>query len=362
MTVRGPEGAPTIVFVHGLGLSAGSWEAVMGQRADDHRIVAYDLRGHGRSGASAAHDYGISAHAADLDAVLSAVVVGDEGAVLVGHSLGGAVILARAERSLEHVSGVVFVCSAGSVVTVPGLPGTALPRAARQVVRRLWLLVLQVAARVAVRLRRATWLTKVPARWWVFTARDPSPTVDRASSEFLRTDPDVLARTALASVSDDGSRPAPRLRVPALVLHGDRDKQAGEAEVRKLLARLPDGRLVTLRGAGHMLPTTDSAAVAGHVAEWVDHVAGRGPQSPPAPQPMASPHHGAVSRHSSAEFFSAAPALISGVRFEIDEPCGWQACLMLPLGIVDRWLPVRAVVELATSCGRRAPLKPPTGR
>ncbi|MDP9816789.1 alpha/beta fold hydrolase [Spirilliplanes yamanashiensis] len=274
------------MLIHGLGLSSGSWDAVSDRLVGDHRVVTYDLRGHGRSEPSADQDYELSAHAADLDAVLSAVV-GDEGAVLVGHSLGGAVILARAERSLLRIRGAVFVGSAGSAVTVPGLPGTAFPRPVQQAIRRSWLLLLQVGAQVAVRLRGVTWLTKVPARWWVFTAQDPSRAVNRATGEFLRTDPNVLARTALASVSDDGSTRAPLLRVPALILHGDRDKQAGKEDVQKLLGRLPDGQLVTLPGAGHMLPTTDSVAVALHVAEWVHHVAGSAPgsetPSPPVP-------------------------------------------------------------------------------
>jgi pimeloyl-ACP methyl ester carboxylesterase len=43
---------------------------------------------------------------------------------------------------------------------------------------------------------------------------------------------------------------APSLRVPALILHGDRDKEVSSEAAQRLLSRLPDGRLVTLPGAG----------------------------------------------------------------------------------------------------------------
>jgi hypothetical protein len=100
---------------------------------------------------------------------------------------------------------VVFVGSAGSVVTVPGLPGHGLPGTVRQMVRRLWLLGLQAAAHAASGVRGATRLTDLVGRWLVFAPGDPAGAVRAARADFLATDPGVLARKTLASVSDDGS-------------------------------------------------------------------------------------------------------------------------------------------------------------
>ena len=49
-SIEGPANAPTVVLVHGLGMSRDSWGEVPVRLADRHRVVAYDLRGHGASG------------------------------------------------------------------------------------------------------------------------------------------------------------------------------------------------------------------------------------------------------------------------------------------------------------------------
>jgi pimeloyl-ACP methyl ester carboxylesterase len=267
----GPYDAPVVVLVHGLGMSLRSWQQVVGHLADRHRVIAYDLRGHGRSRRSPVGDHSLDSHAADLGVVL-ARMAGDRRAVLVGHSLGGAIILARAEQSLDGVAGAVFAGSAGAVVTVPGLPARELPSRARHALLRVWWTLLTAAAAVVPRVRGSDRPMNAIGRSLVFAPDDPATAVDRARRDFLATDPDVLAETMLSAVRQDGSRRAPHLMVPALILHGDRDKEADTADVHRLLARLPDGVLATLSGKGHMLPTTDSTLVAGHIARWVSHV------------------------------------------------------------------------------------------
>ena len=61
--------------------------------ATDHRVVAVDLRGHGRS--SRAEPYDPVSFASDVHQVLDSLGIGPE-AVLVGHSLGGVVVTAYA--------------------------------------------------------------------------------------------------------------------------------------------------------------------------------------------------------------------------------------------------------------------------
>jgi pimeloyl-ACP methyl ester carboxylesterase len=171
---------------------------------------------------------------------------------------------------------VIFAGSAGSVITMPGLPGQRLPKPVRTGVRRFWLLILTVTAHAATALRPAPRLADTIGRWLIFTSDDPSAAIRTARRDFLATDPRVLARTTLASVSDDGSKLASTLHVPALVLHGDRDKQISDDDIQFLLSRLPDGHLVTLPGAGHMLPLTDPATVAHYITEWTCRVTAAG--------------------------------------------------------------------------------------
>lgn len=84
---------PNLVLVHGITESAASWAPLVGPLAEAHRVVTVDLRGHGASGRGGPYDLGTMA--ADLRQVVEAAGAGDD-AVLVGHSLGGAVVSAYA--------------------------------------------------------------------------------------------------------------------------------------------------------------------------------------------------------------------------------------------------------------------------
>lgn len=81
---------PTVVLVHGITESRESWEPVRERIAARHRVIALDLRGHGRS--STAERYDLEAMAGDVVAVVDAANATRPH--LVGHSLGGAVVSA----------------------------------------------------------------------------------------------------------------------------------------------------------------------------------------------------------------------------------------------------------------------------
>lgn len=263
----GTAGDPPIVLVHGLGLSSRSFGELPERLAADHHVIAYDLRGHGRSAAAA--DYTLEAHAADLVAVLHESVGQDERGLVVGNSLGGGIILAAAGSwDASRVSGVVFAGSGGSGVTVPGLPARGVPDAVAAVALTGWLQVLRLTSRAAKDVRHvepvADWFVRKAA----FTPQSPKDAVARVREDFFATRRRALARTTLASVSHNGVSLASQLDVPVLVLHGDRDPEVPGDEVRRLVDALPDGELVTFPGAGHMLPLTHTDEVAQQVRRW----------------------------------------------------------------------------------------------
>ncbi|MGW3730275.1 alpha/beta fold hydrolase, partial [Streptomyces sp. NPDC000851] len=90
--VHGPEQAPPVVLVHGWTCSTAFWAAQIRALAADHRVIAYDQRGHGRSPASPACS--TEALADDLEAVLAATLAPGERAVIAGHSMGGMTVMA----------------------------------------------------------------------------------------------------------------------------------------------------------------------------------------------------------------------------------------------------------------------------
>lgn len=113
--VHGAEGAPAVVLSHGWTCSTAFWAAQIRELARDHRVVAYDQRGHGRSPAGARRAYGTTALADDLAAVLKATLAPGERAVVAGHSMGGMTVMAAAGRPefAEHAA-AALLCSTGS--------------------------------------------------------------------------------------------------------------------------------------------------------------------------------------------------------------------------------------------------------
>ncbi len=273
LTTWGPTDAPAVVLVHGLGLSTESWGQVPELLSQAHRVVAYDLRGHAQSGDAKSGDYSMTAQARDLDAVLRDVTSDGQKAVVVGNSLGGGIILAHAHLcGDERVAGVVFAGSGGSGVTFLGFPAQGLPDWAEGALRSAWIKVLRGTALAGRRIRPVKSLANRIIRRLAFTPDTPQGPVDHVRESFLGSRPKPLARTTLASVSHDGTKLAPEMRVPTLVLHGSADPEVPGRELHELLSALPNAELVTLPGAGHILALTDPDTVAEQIARWVRHV------------------------------------------------------------------------------------------
>ena len=112
--VAGPADAErTLVFLHGLGGAQSTWANVLGEFADAYRIAALDLPGHGASDKLAPEttDYSIAGLANAVAQVLEQLDLAP--AVLVGHSLGGAIALHLALERPKLAGGLVLVNSAG---------------------------------------------------------------------------------------------------------------------------------------------------------------------------------------------------------------------------------------------------------
>jgi pimeloyl-ACP methyl ester carboxylesterase len=103
--VRG-EGPRALVLVHGWSCDRSYWDGQLKSFAHRYRVVAVDLPGHGESGAGR-REWTMPAFGGDVAAVLEKLELDD--AVLVGHSMGGDVIVETALRAPERVRGLVWV-------------------------------------------------------------------------------------------------------------------------------------------------------------------------------------------------------------------------------------------------------------
>ncbi len=234
--------APTAVFVHGWACSAYTWHRNLRAVADaGHRVVAFDLVGHGLSDKPLDRThYTLPALAEFVRATLDALDI--ERAVLVGHSMGAAIAMRVATDTPARVAGLVLLAPVGFGSI--GMMRLVLPFARWPFEAILPYVTPRWSFRVGL-WRAYGRIGRPSARdvdeYWAPT-RDP---------DFLR----AIARLSRAFEWSDG-RPAELVRIacPTMVLFGARDHLVRERACARYVECIPGVRWATIRNAGHTLP------------------------------------------------------------------------------------------------------------
>jgi 3-oxoadipate enol-lactonase len=104
--VRGT--GPDVLFVQGIGVASQAWSPQIDELSRDHRCIALDNRGIGKSTGDT-NALSVDRMARDALAVLDELHV--ERAHLVGHSLGGVIIQRMALLAPERVASLAFLCT-----------------------------------------------------------------------------------------------------------------------------------------------------------------------------------------------------------------------------------------------------------
>jgi pimeloyl-ACP methyl ester carboxylesterase len=98
--------APALILVHGWSCDRSYWKEQVEELSPQFQLVLIDLAGHGESGMGR-KSYTIDSFGDDVAAVVEKLDL--EGVVLVGHSMGGDVIISAAKRLRGRVAGLVWV-------------------------------------------------------------------------------------------------------------------------------------------------------------------------------------------------------------------------------------------------------------
>lgn len=259
--VFGPEDAPTIVLAHGWTEALRFWvHQIADLSRQDFRVVAYDLRGHGRSLKPPTGDYSIGALGDDVEAVLRSCVAPGERAVLVGHSLGAMSIASWAERHAvtERASAVGLMCT-GVVDLLTEQLVFRPPRIPVAVFRPISAYVLGAPGTIPA---FSPSLLDAVIRYVAF-----GPTAGPAQISFYermlrQCPPDVRAGTAAAMSNMDLLDALSQLTIPALVIAGSQDRLTPPSHARRIAAALPGPvDVVELPLTGHMAPLERPAEV-----------------------------------------------------------------------------------------------------
>ncbi len=228
-------GAWRVVCVHGS-LDRSAAFARTGRLLADFHVVRYDRRGYGRSLAVGPSDR-FDDQVADL-----AEIVGERPSVLVGHSLGGVVALAFAQRQPSLALAVVAyeaprpwdaswpaVTAGGAAMSAEVDPADAAERFMRRMIGDERWEALPVGTREQRRAEGPALVAELRA------VRAPSPAPYEAEA----------------------------LVIPVVAAHGTQSAPHHQAAARRLAERAPKGELHTVEGAGHGVTLTHPGALAG---------------------------------------------------------------------------------------------------
>jgi pimeloyl-ACP methyl ester carboxylesterase len=227
--VRG-KGSPAIVLVHCWSCDRHLWDHAAARLARDHRVVTLDLAGHGESG-RARKAWTIEAFGEDVRAVVEAL--GLDRVILVGHSMGGPVILEAARRLPGRVVGLV------PIDTLQDVEDKTPPD--------------QIAAFTAPFRVDFPGAAAGFIRKYMFVPKSDPALIERIVKKTIEAPPDIAIACLEAAFSHDNATALEQITVPIRSINAERFPTRREANRR----HAPQFDVVLMSGVGHYLMLED---------------------------------------------------------------------------------------------------------
>lgn len=237
------QGSPALVLVHGWSCDRGYWREQQEYFAATRRVVSIDLAGHGASGAER-ETWTMENFGHDVVAVVDQL--GLDEVVLVGHSMGGPVVLEAARLLGDRVVGVIGADTLRNV-------GQETPQA--MVDEFFAGMEADFAAAVAGIVSGGMFVEGSDARLKDFVVRDMASAPPEVGKQSMRA---LLDYDPLETVAG--------LSVPLTLINSDYQPNVPEP----LETRMEDFELVEMSGVGHFVMMEDADTFNGHVASAIE--------------------------------------------------------------------------------------------
>lgn len=252
----GSPDAPPLILTHGWGPNSTVWYYAKKQLSEQFYVITWDLPGLGKSTKPQNRDYSLEKYARDLEAVLS--LAGDKPAILLGHSMGGMILLTFCRLFPQHLSRQV----AGLIAVDTTYTNPVKTAILHPVLTALQKPLIEPLLYLTIALSPLFWLMSglsylngsmhITTEISGFTGRETRGQLDFSTRLALLGSPGVLARGALAMLKFDETKTLPDIKVPVLVIVGKSDIATLLAANRRLSIDIPNAELVVLQPAGHM--------------------------------------------------------------------------------------------------------------
>ncbi|MBD3759829.1 alpha/beta hydrolase [Rhizorhabdus sp.] len=248
---EGPRNAPPVLLIHGYTFSLESWDAWAADLARDHRVIRFDLAGHGLSGPMPRGDYGTAARVRQLGKLMDKL--GLARATIAGNSFGGLVAWNFAARYPRRIDRLILVDSAAFSINGVTEKPVAVPPA-----MRTYLLDPQPAA--------VAWSA---GTIFAHPQRLTPARLDQMRAMIARNGPALVAHLEQFTLPD----PLPslaRIKAPTLILWGRADKVVPVAQAEQLAAAIPGSKLIIYDDVGHAPQEEAAAASLTDVREFLN--------------------------------------------------------------------------------------------
>lgn len=249
----------TILVVHGFrGDHHGLLRVV--DMLPDMRVIVPDLPGFGSSDAFLHDEHTVERYGIFISRFMAALGLGPD-TVLLGHSFGSIVTSHFAAANPGAVNPLVLI----NPIASPALEGP------KGIMTKLAVFYYRISAKLPRRLGLAILRNRLIVR---VMSETMAKTRDKELRGFVHAQHDAyfsafadrnsLLESFKASVSHHVAEVASHLRLPVLLIAGEKDEIATLPAQHKLLEALPDGRLVVIPGVGHLIhyETPEPAAAA----------------------------------------------------------------------------------------------------
>jgi 3-oxoadipate enol-lactonase len=229
--LEGPAGAPVVTLAHPLGATLALWDAQVGALLPRHRVLRYDVRGHGASEVPPG-PYTLEQMADDLRALLDRLGIAET--AFVGLSMGGLIGMSAALADPPRITRLVLCDTTARY-------GPA--------VEPMWHERMRVAESEGM---TETLIERTMEIWFTAAFRaERREAVDRVRGMLRATDPAGYAAAIRAIGFVDLTDRISAIRCPTLVIVGEKDPGTPPAMARVLHERIAGSRLLVLPGAMH---------------------------------------------------------------------------------------------------------------
>ena len=270
--IYGPDGAPPIVMTHGWGLNSTAWYYAKRELGQRYRLILWDQPGLGLSTRPANRDFSLEKLARDLHSVLA--LAGDQPAILLGHSIGGMIVLTFCRLFPEdlrtRVAGLVLTATTytNPVRTVIGAP--FLTAIETPILKPLMYLTVVLSPLVWL----MNWMSYLngsshtATKLTSFGGSETWSQIDFAALFQAKASPAVLARGMLGMMRYDATGTLSTIPSPTLIVPGDIDPVCKPEASERMRAAIPRAQLRALPQTKHLGFIEHHATYASYVEEF----------------------------------------------------------------------------------------------